>query len=775
MGKIWDRINSAVFKKSEQPSPRTPVIRLQESTPIIHIKNEGNTGTDITAGILSEEYLTELQGIDAADLYDKMRRSDPVLKMCIMAVTNPIKNGTWDVQTVDDTPESEKQADLVRHCLLNSRDKRWKTFLHEILTMVIFGYALFERKHKVVTDDPKFGTFIGYASFGWRSPRTIERWNTDENENLESVEQDSFGDNQRPNKMDARFLSLFTLDREGTNFEGISMLRTAYGAWLRKRTYQKLNAVGTEKFAVPTPMLEVPEGQESGDQIENAKAILRAYTSHQTNFITFPTGWNLTLFGNDYDPSKVQNSISAENSEMVNAFMANFLLLGQTGSGSYALSTDLSDFFLGGIEYMAELICEVFNDQIIPELIKLNFGPQADYPKMTCTGITDKAGKELAEILTSLAGSKHIIPDQVLEDHLRKRYNLPEASEETQRKPEPVAPSPGFGNPGSENTGHLDDDGNENSSHKDNPKNGKNPDPEKNADDIPNEEDDDVAKLSESIKFADPPRKQITNDTKRMRELMEENVLKMGNTLTEDIMRKLKKTTESTRLTAINDQKVKGTAAYKTELLAALTNMSIQALTRARSEIPAKKNVKLAHLPSNLKDLPKSIQKQLKAESDLIVTTQGSDMEKALFFQFRSSMDQPDPMVQADLFEKSEKQSTSPSVIAAAGNTTARVINESRNAFFFDDDVLEGISAFKFNNPKDERSSAICFNLANRIFRKDDPRSSEFFPPLHHNCRSFLSTFDIDEKPKISEVGLRPVGDEKEIAKALKSITLSDK
>ena len=131
---------------------------------------------------------------------------------------------------------------------------------------------------------------------------------------------------------------------------------------------------------------------------------------------------------------------------MSKAFMAQFLELGMSsgGTGSYALSNDLSDFFLGGIEHIANAICGPINKKIIPDLIKMNRGPRKSYPRLCARGISDKAGKELAEVLGIFSEKKLITPDMVLEEHLRERYGLPKPSpidvRDTTPPPEPPNP-----------------------------------------------------------------------------------------------------------------------------------------------------------------------------------------------------------------------------------------------------------------------------------------------------------------------------------------------
>ena len=111
------------------------------------------------------------------------------------------------------------------------------------------------------------------------------------------------------------------------------------------------------------------------------------------------------------------------------------MLLGSnsSGGGSYALSNDLSDFFLSGEMHIAKIVQKSIN-VYIKKIIILNFGKQSKYPCFEFVGISDKAGIELANMLKLLVDSKIIVPDMELEESMRKRMGLPEISEEGQRE-----------------------------------------------------------------------------------------------------------------------------------------------------------------------------------------------------------------------------------------------------------------------------------------------------------------------------------------------------
>jgi len=680
---------------------------------IVHLDPVGSSGTELTGSVLNEEFLKTLIGTEAADIWDKMRRSDAKIAMILSAVKSPIKRAEFKIQSFDrDNPEMVRHAELVSHCIFDAMDKRWTTTLNEILSLVDFGYSLFERVHENVIGDPRFGNFTRLKTLAFRSQRTIDFWNVNQfTGELESVRQLSFGDAQNTDALlPAKFLNIFTLNKEGDNYEGISMLRPAYGAWLRKRTYQKLMAIGIEKFAVPTPTLKVPKGKESSTEFTTAKKVLKRYVSHQQQYITMPAGWDIEFTQTNFDAGKVQLAIDAENTEMVNASLANFLELGQSGSGSYALSTDLSDFFLSSLDYISSgIICEEFNDSIIPELVDLNFGKQVDYPFMTCTGITDKMGKELAEVLAALGKTKYIIPDDALEADLRRRLKLPEVSEEGQRE---VQSGGGMGQ-------------------------GQTPE----------------FSEKKNLELAETPRGQITRVSEEIRALMREEITRIGFVLAKEVSGRFGKFPPSEQHRAIANQRAKGTEEYRLKLQSIFIDEADKAIKDARTEIPGGSKIKFAESD----DLPPSVLKNVSLQSSLLVSTQMADLEKAVFFQFTHSFkstNDPD-LLQKDLDSAVVDFAKSASVTAAAGNTVGLIVNDARNAFFFQTDAFEEIDAFRFLNPNP--ISPICKDLQNRVFAKNDPEAQRFFPPLHHNCKSYLQPIIKSKKTvKIDDRGLKP-------------------
>lgn len=408
---------------SAAPPPDPRVIWVQSEA-------AGSSGIHVYAGYFAEDYLVnELHGTEAADTYDRMRRSDAKMAMALNAVKMPIIAANWEVQpAIADNAESKLHAEFIEHVLFKDMDRPFSK--QELLSLADFGYYVLEVTHKPVLEHPKFGSYVGLRALGWRSPRSVLYWRLNPQDgSIDHIRQLITGDLERFVDIPGQFLLVGTLGKEGDNYEGISLQRPAYGAWKRKNLYLRLMAIGEERNAVPTPIAEIPPNKQNSVEYQNVIRSLQNYTSHQNSYFTYPEGWKVDFLKSTFDPEKLKSAIDFENSEIVSAFMANFLLLGSTQTGSRAVSMDQSEFFLGSIQHVADTACEPLNHKLIPELIKMKFGPQEAYPRLCVSGISDKAGKELADALKALAESQWIQPDDETEAHLRKRYQLPKKSD----------------------------------------------------------------------------------------------------------------------------------------------------------------------------------------------------------------------------------------------------------------------------------------------------------------------------------------------------------
>jgi SPP1 gp7 family putative phage head morphogenesis protein len=414
-----------ILGRTNDPAP-TPVETKNVRGVEVKVLEIGTPGTEIYSGYLNEEYLRELQGKDWADKVDMMRRSDANIRMVLNAIKLPLKSSPWTISVREQSEEAELQKKLFEKILFEDMNKSFTQLLGEILTCLDFGYSIFDITHAVKSDS-EIGSYNGLKSLGYRSQRTIDRWNLNDARDLETITQIAYGDEGGSFELDARFVLYFAPEREGDNFEGISILRACYGPWFRKNEFLKKLSIGIEKFAVPTAVLTTPEGVEGKPEFAAAKKALACYTSGATNYLILPKGYELDFNNVSVDVEKIRAAINAENQEMVNSILASFLLLGQNGAGSLALGTSLSDFFSQTIQYVADHISEQFERKIFKPLVQMNFGHNKILVDLKCDGLEHRANEAWASMVNGFIGTGAIKADADLEKNLREKLKLPPA------------------------------------------------------------------------------------------------------------------------------------------------------------------------------------------------------------------------------------------------------------------------------------------------------------------------------------------------------------
>ena len=731
---------------------------------IFNANEKGNSGTAISALVYQNEYLNELIGVESHTIYNRMRRSDPQVRKVLSAITSPIKSASWSVEAASDDEQDVKAAALMERILFTDLDYDHK--LGEILSFLAHGFSIFEVIHEN-KESVEFGPYTGLANLAFRNQTTITEWRVDpKTSKLQEVHQEQSGDAEVDVWLQTDTLLMFFNEREGDD-NGFPLLRPLYGPYKRKLLIETLKMIGIERSAIPTPTLKVPQNISPKDEEYVAAVnILNGFTSAENSFITYPEGWELDLHQNTgFDPMKLEDSIKREDEKMAGAILATFLELGTGGNGgAYALGENLEQFFAQVIASFAKAIANTINTRLIPNLIKLNFGDTIEVmPKIAFTGITDKVGKEFMEIITGYTNAGVVGKDEQLEDHVRRVHGLPKKAEGTMLENQESQDDAGASTPSVDNSTEVTDD------------------------DSTNEETAAPVELSE-IKLAEAknPKSLIDQEAKTIAEVMRNNLRFIADKLVADVVRKYKQLPESSKLKAIENIKLGGTAKYKRQLKGTLTTSSTKSLEQVSSEVPEAADVKLKNneeffkllddhgvikfADSDFSNLPPHVRKLLTLQAGRIVDRQAAELEDRVAFTFMQVEQTTDSAatIEKDISNAANEYVNSPTVNTAATNVASTVVNQVRNEFFFDPEVLEEIYAFKFINS--DPKSDICKKLSGRVFAKNDTEFLQYSPPLHHNCKSYLSAITQDAKTKPAIEALPPITESDR-----KSITLSEK
>ena len=390
-------------------------------------KEVGSSGTVIFKGIISqEEYNAKLSShLNAIKIYDTMRRSDATVRSTLQVCKLPILSSSWDIEEASDDKNDVLIADFVRHELFE-RNLNFHDFLREGLTMFEFGHSVAEKTYELT--DFEGSPRIGIKKIGFRKQRSILQW--EQRNGKPGITQQLVGDTV---DIPIEKLIIFVNDKEGDNYEGISLLRYAYKHWDIKDKLDIINAIALEKLAVGVPVLKKPADADQEDLVK-ARDALRNFRANEEGYQEIPVGWELEMLDMKANSTKdVIPTIQYHDRQIQISVLAQFLSLGGSdASGSRAVSEDHSKLFLLSEEATAKNIQSTLQEQLIKQLVDLNFTDLPNgYPQITFSKIGDEDTTALADNVQKLMSSGAITYDPYVEDHIRKLLRLPDLPEET--------------------------------------------------------------------------------------------------------------------------------------------------------------------------------------------------------------------------------------------------------------------------------------------------------------------------------------------------------
>lgn len=408
-------------------------------------KEQGLSGTLIFQGIITnEEYNRRLIGVSGNRIYDTMRRSDSTIRATLQVCKLPVQSATWTVDPVQDkdgniTPEAQEKADFIKRELFN-RNINWHSFLRQVLTMLDFGFSVFEKTYELTDHDGK--ARIGLAKLSSRKQISIYKWLTEDDK--PGIQQWVAGNN--PSIIREK-LAIFTHDKEGDNYEGISLLRYVYKDWDMKDKLTLVNAMALEKHGMGVPVVTARENQSPTAADEtSAEETLSNMRANNKAYLKVPSTMTVEMLDMKGSTTKeVIPTLNYHDARIMKSILAGFLELGgASGSGSQSLSKDLTSLFMKSEEALANMVKAAITEDIIKQLCDLNYADMSEgYPQLNYGQIADDDVSQIATALNSLITAGAITPDAEIEDHLRESFRLPLMSadkkasyEEDHKKPE---------------------------------------------------------------------------------------------------------------------------------------------------------------------------------------------------------------------------------------------------------------------------------------------------------------------------------------------------
>lgn len=384
----------------------------------------GGPGTWISGGFIThEEYNQKLVWRRGIDIFDRMRKSDASIQALLKACKHPLLSATYDVEPASDEEFDQAAA---RFCKAQLFDENvsWHHFLRDALGKLDFGFSVFEKTYEET--DFEGQVRIGIASLGWRKQWSILRWETEDGD-PGITQQLMVGTASIPQEK----LLVFVNDREGDNYQGVSVLRYCYKDWDIKHRIENLMAVAAER-SLGIPVFQHKKGlsQSEKKEIEN---VLMNFRANEKGYIMYEMG------SGSLDFPKIDTNIESDyipileylQHEIDKSVLAQFIDLAGSrsggSSGSHALSADQSELFEKALEAVIKEVVGVINEDLIQQLCDLNFSDMPNgYPKLTFSNIGDQDLDSKGKYMQLLASVDLLTPDPDLENRVRQWADLPD-------------------------------------------------------------------------------------------------------------------------------------------------------------------------------------------------------------------------------------------------------------------------------------------------------------------------------------------------------------
>lgn len=388
-------------------------------------------------------------------VYDRMRKTDGQISAFLRAITQALLGVDVKLVTKGVRPAVvslvETELGLHRQQTRAGRTARQGVVFHDhlrdVMLAIPLGFMPFEPVWEVgppTREQEGMGlpdTIAHLIHLGPRLPRTVQEIRVERNGDLAGILQAGVGwdtsgqgagvqiiggpgnDDTVERWIPARNLLFYCFEREGADWAGSSLLRSAYKNWLIKDGLIRTDALSGERNGMGLPIVYFTE---EGDR-ETALGIATGIRSGAHAGVAIADGkYRVELLGVQGTIKALLPSIEYHDRAAAQAALAMFLNLGHDGglgNGS-AIGDTFLDLFVDSLGHVGDWIGETVTEGLIRELVTLNFGPDEPYPVLELEKPAAEA-TATAEALATLADAGIITADAGIEADVRRRYKLP--------------------------------------------------------------------------------------------------------------------------------------------------------------------------------------------------------------------------------------------------------------------------------------------------------------------------------------------------------------
>lgn len=428
--------------------------------PVISMGESGYNGLLVLGGEILEECSKELRWPWCVDTYKRMAK-DGAIAPALELVEMMISRVEWTVKIPEGYEDQLKDKAQFLRQNMNDMEHDWKSFIKQAVSFNRYGFSALEKVYRYRTKESgsQFNDgLIGIKKLPLRSQDTIESWK------FKNKGRDLAGLYQRMNIPSNRDLEngfdfVSTYEKGGVKFIprkkfllfrsnpikdspiGQSPLNGAWTAWKYKVAYQESEAIAVAQDSNGFKVLYLPPQYMASDASDENKAVFEEYKKILANMHQAKqSGMILPLIldeaGNkmfEFDIKSVTGQKSYDTNaiiqrytaEILTALFADFLSLGQNGSGSFSLAESKISVVEMAIQAKLDEIKSQLNFDLAKQLFQLNGWDTSVMPTFEYGEISKVSLDEISKFIQRTAAVGFIPKAPKVVNWIMDQANIP--------------------------------------------------------------------------------------------------------------------------------------------------------------------------------------------------------------------------------------------------------------------------------------------------------------------------------------------------------------
>ena len=357
------------------------------------------------------------------------------------------------VPPVGATAEQKERAKFVESCL-GDMDETWFQTIVAILSHLRYGFSALEKVYKRRTGgNSKYQDgLIGIKGLKPRAQSTITGWiYSDDGRELLGIEQ-NLGNIQYSErftnlaqsgtiKIPREKIILFTTNPVNGNPEGVPLLKNAYTAWRMKRCIEDEEVKGAARdltglFKIVMPAAYMSADADAGKQAiyNEFKRVVRNVARGEQDGLILPSDTDEASKKPLFDAELMSSSgarafdtsaiISRWDSRIMVSLFTDILNLGTDGTGSFALAEGKTELVEYGLQYRLKEIADALNQQLVPQLFKMNGWSDTDLPQIAFGDISKPSLDSISKAVQRICATSAVEKDRVFFNMTREAFGL---------------------------------------------------------------------------------------------------------------------------------------------------------------------------------------------------------------------------------------------------------------------------------------------------------------------------------------------------------------